>query len=739
MKHSEMFKNAKWVSPLDKCDNPYMRREFTLKNKVKNAEITVCGLGFFMLYINGRKVSDDLFTPAYTDYHHNPGHHNFKVFGEILSHRIYCLKYDVKDYLIENNNALGAFIAPGWYKGGSKDGTYGFESDYGDVKFCYLLEVEYENGEKESFISDKNVKWTQSPLVKSHIRYGEEYDYNTYRLDGFSKTGFDDSLWEAATEVEAPDTEYFVQDCLPDKVIRRIKPKLIAETEDGFVYDMGENITGTPVIKAKENKVCEIKLTCSERILENGDTEDYTTHEQRSKFITDGTERLYRLNFTWYGFRYAKVSKNAEIVDCEVIHTDIKITSEFESDNELLNWLYDVYLRTQLDNIHTCIPSDCPHLEKQGYTADGQLTAENCMMMTSSRKMYEKWMEDISDSQDKISGNVQYCAPYLRCGGGPGGWSSGIIEIPRIYYKMYGDKSVLEKFIPKTFRYFDFLEAHSENDLVTSDQPGLWCLGDWCAPDMGFNELDKMVLPQPYVNTYFYVRSINQVIDALKELGETEKIPQLLKLRERKIKAIIDNYYDETTGDFAENLQGANVFALDLGLGDERTLNHVLENYRRIKCYDTGIFATDIVTRLLFERGYEQDAFNLLTSKGIYSYYNIMKTGATTLPEYWTFRRSQNHPMFGSTVKYIFTYLLGIVTVGPAYRKVLIEPRFVEGLNKMKGSLLTESGRISVFFVKEEKDVDIEITIPEGCEAEFKYKDEIIPLKAGTQYINLDL
>jgi len=389
---------------------------------------------------------------------------------------------------------------------------------------------------------------------------------------------------------------------------------------------MGENITGTPVIKAKENNVCEIKLVCSERIMENGDTEEYTTHNQISEFITDGTERLYRLNFTWYGFRYAKVSKNAEIVDCEVIHTDIKITSEFESDNELLNWLYDAYLRTQLDNIHTCIPSDCPHLEKQGYTADGQLTAENCMMMTSSRKMYEKWMEDISDSQDKISGNVQYCAPYLRCGGGPGGWSSGIIEIPRIHYKMYGDKAVLRKFIPKTLRYFDFLEAHSENDLVTSDQPGLWCLGDWCAPEMGFNELDKMAIPQPYVNTYFYVRSINQVIDALNELGETEKIPELIKLKERKIKAITDNYYDETTGDFAKNTQGANVFAIDLGLGDERTLNHVVENYRRIKCYDTGIFGTDIATRILFEKGLNQDAFDLLTSKGEYSYHTIMNT-----------------------------------------------------------------------------------------------------------------
>ena len=51
---------------------------------------------------------------------------------------------------------------------------------------------------------------------------------------------------------------------------------------------MGENITGTPVIKAKGNEVCKITLTCCERLDENGDTEEYTTHNQISEFITDG-------------------------------------------------------------------------------------------------------------------------------------------------------------------------------------------------------------------------------------------------------------------------------------------------------------------------------------------------------------------------------------------------------------------------------------------------------------------
>ena len=43
------------------------------------------------------------------------------------------------------------------------------------------------------------------------------------------------------------------------------------------------------------------------------------------------------------------------------------------------------------------------------------------MMMTDSEKFYRKWLGDIADCQDRVSGHVQYTAPYTRCGGGPGG------------------------------------------------------------------------------------------------------------------------------------------------------------------------------------------------------------------------------------------------------------------------------------------------------------------------------
>ena len=46
--------------------------------------------------------------------------------------------------------------------------------------------------------------------------------------------------------------------------------------------------------------------------------------------------------------------------------------------------------------------------------------------------------------------------------------------------------------------YFDYLEAHSEKDLVVSDRAGEWCLVDWCVPTMGFvNNMDAIYIPAP--------------------------------------------------------------------------------------------------------------------------------------------------------------------------------------------------------------------------------------------------
>ena len=66
------------------------------------------------------------------------------------------------------------------------------------------------------------------------------------------------------------------------------------------------------------------------------------------------------------------------------------------------------------------------------------------MMYIRKRLGYEKWLQDIADSQDVLSGHVQYTAPYIRSGGGPGGWGCAIVEVPYQLYKHYGDPQILK-------------------------------------------------------------------------------------------------------------------------------------------------------------------------------------------------------------------------------------------------------------------------------------------------------
>ena len=98
--------------------------------------------------------------------------------------------------------------------------------------------------------------------------------------------------------------------------------------------------------------------------------------------------------------------------------------------------------------------------------------------------------------------------------------------------------------------------------------------------------------------------------------------------------------------------------------------------------------------------------------------------------------------MFGAVVKYLFIYLLGIVNEGVAYENILIEPRFVEGMDRAEGYLTTERGKISVKYEKirdedsESADamrekVSVTVEIPESVSARFRYQGKEQSLAAG--------
>ena len=66
--------NVRWIGlsegkriPIQNSPALQLRKQFTYRKKGK-AECLICGLGAYVLYINGKRVGNDVLSPAFTAY-----------------------------------------------------------------------------------------------------------------------------------------------------------------------------------------------------------------------------------------------------------------------------------------------------------------------------------------------------------------------------------------------------------------------------------------------------------------------------------------------------------------------------------------------------------------------------------------------------------------------------------------------------------------------------------------------
>lgn len=294
--------------------------------------------------------------------------------------------------------------------------------------------------------------------------------------------------------------------------------------------------------------------------------------------------------------------------------------------------------------------------------------------------------------------------------GGPGGWGCAIVTLPYEYFKYYGDDSYARQMYPRMLKYLSYMQSISVNGLVSKiDEVGM-CLGDWSTPN-------DIQLPPALVNTYFYIRSLEQVMQLAERFGKTEDA-LMLKERQNEAKAAFKAaFYDSFNGNFAGNIQGANAYALDIGLGDDRTENNFIKHYEETGCYDTGIFGTDIVTRLLFQYGRGDIAVRLMTASQPHGFGYWKNRGATSLWEFWgDISRSRNHPMLGAVVAYLFEYILGIRQEKEEFghKRIIVNPAVPHLISNVQGHITVPLGEIYVSI----KDGALHVSLPKEIVAE---------------------
>ena len=724
MTHRELFSDARWICPKSDADAALFRAEF-INDKAQSAEITICGLGYFILYINGKRVSKDEFAPAYTDYHDRPDMVLSYPLNDITSHRIHVMKYDISDYLCEGKNVLAVMVGGGFYHQLLRKGEGNVS--YGKIKLCY--KIDFEDGTE--FTSGKSTLYQRGFFISSNLFHGERHDYS--RFDRKWNTAEAQTHgWAEPDIVTPPVSDYLIQSCPSDKVIETLAPELVKKADTYNVYKVERNITGYPVLRCSERGE-HIWYECAEELDENLDIDNTSVGygEQRQRFfaITDDSGDLYHPYFTWHGFQYFAVSNNCEVAEVRVIHTDIDVTSSFECSDETLNWFYKAFINTQLGNTHGCIPSDCPHRERLGYTGDGQLTCDAVMTAFDAEAMYRKWIEDIKDCQDTETGHVQHTAPFAGGGGGPAGWGGAMIVVPYQFYRHYGDEAALKDVYPYMAKFVDYMESRCENGLVVREEKDGWCLGDWCTPD-------RVTIPEPFVNTTLYISQLKMLMFLCKKIGvDTCRYE---KLAEEHIEAVKKHYAD-ADGGFIGGLQGADAFAVECSAGDERTVGKLVEKYTSLQQFDTGIFGTFSLLNVLYSTGYGDLATELLANKNEVSFETMRKAGASTLWENWNAESSHSHPMFGASTVYLFRDILGIRQTddSAAYNKIVIEPVFAKCLDFAKGYMATPQGKIFVEWKRENGKISMNVEIPDKADAIFRCGEKTIPLSVGSNVINI--
>ncbi len=203
---------------LDPGTPAVFRREFKLPAAPRRALLYATARGLLELKIGGRRVSDDLFAPEWTDY----------------DKRIHYRTYDVTALLAAGVNTLDATLGDGWWTG--YVGWQEKRGRYGSLENSLLLQLEIEQGDGSRLTLGTDGSWlcATGPILQSDFQMGETYDARREPRD-----------WLAAREVAAPAAPLVAQRSEPVRITETRAPVSHVEIRPGVhLYDMGQNLTG---------------------------------------------------------------------------------------------------------------------------------------------------------------------------------------------------------------------------------------------------------------------------------------------------------------------------------------------------------------------------------------------------------------------------------------------------------------------------------------------------------------
>jgi alpha-L-rhamnosidase len=679
----------------------------------------------FEVELNGRRVGDHVLAPGWSSYRH------------LLRYAT----YDVTDHLRPGENALGAWLGDGWYRGhlGFGGGTWGVFGD--DVGLLAQLEVVTDEGRAVVLATDGTWRTAAGPITSSQLYEGEAYDA---RLEpaGWSEPGFDDRSWAPVRRVPFDVSLLTAPEAPPVRCTGELAPVSVTERGPGrYLLDFGQNHAGRLRVRVAGPAGTTVRLRHAE-VLEDG---DLCTRPLRGATSTDVLvlgdegERVWEPRFTMHGYRYAEVSGwpgelRAGDVVSRVHHSDMPRRGWFWCSEPDVERLHENVVWSMRSNF-VDIPTDCPQRdERLGWTGDIQVFAPSATFLYGVSGVLGDWLRSLAAEQQQY-GTVPWYVPYIP---GPGWdptvpgavWGDAAVLVPWTLYERTGDVGVLRRQYASARAWVDQVESLAGPDRLWDTG---FQLGDWLDPAAPPDD-PTQALTDPYlVATAYFAHSARRLADIAEVLGETDDARRYRAVAAEVRVAFAKAYLAPDAPDDART-ETAYSLALAFDLCPaEAVRRQVAEALAALVretggTIHTGFAGTPAICDALSATGHVDEAYALLLERRCPSWLYAVAMGATTTWERWDSllpdgtvnpgdMTSFNHYALGAVVDWMHRVVAGLAPDAPAYRRLRIAPRPGGGITSAGARHETPYGTASVDWRLAGDRIVVRAEVPVGATA----------------------
>ena len=612
--------------------SPLFRKTFKINKTLTHARMYICGLGYYELHINGRRIGSQQLDPGMTTY----------------DARSFYAVHDVTDALRNGDNVVGVMLGNGFF---GQNIVWAPWLAWGPPVLLAKCVLEFSDGSTDIVATDSTWRATTGPVLFDNVYAGETYDARL-EIPGWDQPGLDDSHWQSARVRPAPTHKLQSQMIQTIQDTRIIKAKrLIASPGGKWIVDLGQNFAGCVQLKLNEPAGTRITLRMAEILapdgveIDPGTTGVYATGVVQTEiYVCKGGGEQWRPRFTYHGFRFVEVSglkrrPNLGFMQGIQMRTAAEKRGDFVCSDPLLNRIYHTSLWTLESNMHS-IMEDCPQREKCSWMGDMEISAQAAIFNYQMAPLLNKLAGDMDTvlGRGGITSWHTPASPGLPCNIATGrrlcdqanpDWGDALVAIPWFIYLYYGDASTLKHQYPHMKRWLQYVASPvvSKNGIVQ------YGFGDWCPPGVGGA---NPRCPVPLTSTAMQYGSLVIMTKAAALLGRAED-EKWFKRQAAMVKAAFNRtFFKSPTAGYGS--QTGNAVALRYGLVPEAHQSSVaaaLSNEIQLRHdhADTGVMGSRPLYTLLNDHGYDALTYRMMTKMDYPSYGYMLSRGDTTWPE----------------------------------------------------------------------------------------------------------